>query len=405
VTVDSFGSTPLTLAVVAEGDANTSDCWSGSGRGFVDALRAAGAHVDVYDAELKSWRRAAAAALTYHPTRARWQQRYGLGTVPFLARSARVNAALSGASRRYDAVIQIGATFSINRAARRGAPYILYCDSNVASSSRGAPNSAASKLSPEELQSAWGREQRVYDAADRIWTMSDALASSFRDDFAQSPAKITTIYAGPNNPPSPISGVRREPRILFIGKDHQRKGSAVLLEAFEIVRRELPEAELHLVGGIKAPVERPGVVSHGFVACSTVAGRGQFDHLFATASVFCLPSRYEPFEIAFVEAMRAGLPCIGSRSWAMPEIIDEGKTGWLVDDGSVEELAAVLIAALRDRAKCAAMGALGRERSLGRFTWEHVSARALADLRNIGSRARDDFRYEANREVPANFAG
>ncbi len=403
MTVD-FASTPLALAVVAEGDANTSDCWSGSGRSFVDALRAAGAHVDVYDAELKSWRRAAAAALTYHPTRARWQQRYGLGTVPFLARSARVNAALSGASRRYDAVIQIGANFSINRAARRGAQYILYCDSNVAYSSRGAPYSAASKLSPEELQSAFGREQRVYDAADRIWTMSDALASSFRDDFAQSPAKITTIYAGANNLPSPISGVRREPRILFIGKDHQRKGSAVLLEAFEIVRREMPEAELHLVGGIKAALDRPGVVSHGFVSCSTVAGRGQFDHLFATSSVFCLPSRYEPFGIAFVEAMRAGLPCVGSRSWAMPEIIDEGKTGWLVDDGSVAELAAVLIAALRDPARCAAMGALGRERSLGRFTWEHVSARALADLQSIGSRLPDDFSYEANREVPATFA-
>lgn len=403
MTID-FRSTPLTLAVVAEGDANTSDCWSGSGRSFVDALRAAGAHVDVYDAELKSWHRAAAAALTYHPTRTRWQQRYGLGTVPFLARSARVNAALSHAGRRYDAVIQIGATFSINRAARRGAPYILYCDSNVAYSSRGAPYSAASKLSPEELESAFAREQRVYDAADRIWTMSDALATSFRDDFAQSPAKITTIYAGPNNPPSPIPGVRREPRILFIGKDHQRKGSAVLLEAFEIVRREIPEAELHLVGGIKAAVDRPGVVSHGFVACSTVAGRGQFDHLFATASVFCLPSRYEPFGIAFVEAMRAGLPCVGSRSWAMPEIIDEGKTGWLVDDGSVEELAAVLIAALRDPAKSATMGALGRERSLKLFTWEHVGARALADLRSIGSQPHDDFRYEVNREVPATFA-
>jgi glycosyltransferase involved in cell wall biosynthesis len=88
----------------------------------------------------------------------------------------------------------------------------------------------------------------------------------------------------------------------------------------------------------------------------------------------------------------------------MPEIIDEGKTGWLVDDGSVEELAAVLIAALRDPARCAAMGALGRERSLGRFTWEHVSARALADLQSIGSRLPDDFRYEANREVPATFA-
>jgi glycosyltransferase involved in cell wall biosynthesis len=220
--------------------------------------------------------------------------------------------------------------------------------------------------------------------------MSDALARSFRDDFAQSPGKITTIYAGANNPPSPVPGARREPRILFIGKDHKRKGSAILLQAFEIVRKEIPDAELHLVGGLGAIADRPGVVSHGFIACSTVAGRGQFDHLFATSSVFCLPSRYEPFGIAFVEAMRAGLPCVGCRSWAMPEIIDEGKTGWLVDDGSVEELSSVLIAALRDPAKSAAMGSAGRERSLGWFTWEHVSARALADLRNTHNRGAQD---------------
>ena len=376
---------PLRLAVVAEGDANTSDCWSGSGRSFVEALRAAGAEVDVYDAELKSWRRAAAAAMSYHPTRARWKQRYGLGSIPFAARSARVNADLGRARRTYDAVIQIGATFAISAAARRGAPYVLYCDSNVAYSSRGAPFSAASKLSVDERRSALRREQRVYDAADRIWTMSDALASSFRDDFAQPAAKILTIYAGCNHVPAPVPGTRRGPRILFIGKDHERKGSAVLLEAFDIVRREVPDAELHLVGGINVGADRPGVVSHGFVARSTLAGRGQFDHLFATASIFCLPSRYEPFGIAFVEAMRAGLPCVGNRSWAMPEIIAEGETGWLVDDGCVRELAAVLIGALRDPAKCVAMGALGRERSLERFTWDKVCARALNDVRAIAS--------------------
>lgn len=375
--------TPLTLAVVAEGDANTPDCWSGSGRSFVEALRAAGARVDVYDAELKSWRRAAVAAMSYHPTRARWKQRYGLGAVPFAARSARVNAALARAPHAYDAVIQIGATFAISKVARRGAPYIVYCDSNIAYSSRGAPFSAASKLSADERRSALRREQRVYDAADRIWTMSDALAASFRDDFAQSPGKVLTIYAGPNHVPSPVAGVRREPRILFVGKDHQRKGSAVLLQAFEIVRREVPQAELHLVGGINVGADLPGVVSHGFVKCSTPAGRGQFDHLFATAAVFCLPSRYEPFGIAFVEAMHAGLPCIGNRSWAMPEIIEEGKTGWLVDDGSVEELSMVLIAALRNPAKCAELGVSGQERSRARFTWNHTAARALNDLRTV----------------------
>jgi len=378
-------STQPHIAFVAEGDASTADCWSGSGRKFVEALRDAGARVDTYDAELKSWSRAAAAALTYHPARKRWQQRYGLGLVPFQVRSAKVNAALADAPNRYDAIVQIGATFAISAAARRGAPYVVYCDSNIAYALRGAPYSAASRLAPAEQESAFRREREVYETVDRIWTMSNSLAESFRTDFGQPQDKIATIYAGANNPPAPVPAVHREPRILFVGKDHERKGSRVLLEAFEIVRRALPQAELHLVGGIHLDGDHPGVVTHGFVSRSTPAGQHQFDHLFATASLLCLPSRYEPFGIAFLEAMHAGLACVGTDRWAMPEIIDHGRTGWLVPDGSVGELATVLINALLDPSQCVAMGALGRRRCLEQFTWDRTATRALNDLEAIAT--------------------
>jgi glycosyltransferase involved in cell wall biosynthesis len=370
----------IRVAFVAEGDANTADCWSGSGRSFVQALRSAGTQVDLYDAELTSWRRAIAAGLTYHPTRERWRQRYALGAVPFLARSARVGRALADAKVRYDAVIQVGATFELRGVAQAGAPYVLYCDSNLAYARRGAPFSAASRLGTRELEGALRRERHIYDSATRIWTMSNALASSFATDFAQPAAKMETIYAGANNPPSPTTVATSGPRILFVGKDHVRKGSAVLLQAFEKVRAAVPDAELHFVGGVPQDAVRPGVVVHGIVSRATPAGAQLLDQLFGSASVFCMPSRYEPFGIAFVEAMLAGLPCVGTNAWAMPEIIDDGNTGWLVPDGSVENLAAVLIAALRNPAECARRGQLGRERALARFTWHHVAARAIADL-------------------------
>src|SRR5688572_10848221 len=116
--------TLLRIAFVAEGDANTAECWSGCGRGFVEALRAAGTQVDVYNAELTSWPRAMAAGLTYHPSRAHWRQRYLLGGVPFFARTAAVARLLIDARVSYDAVVQAGATFSVPIEARLGAPYI-----------------------------------------------------------------------------------------------------------------------------------------------------------------------------------------------------------------------------------------------------------------------------------------
>ena len=371
------------VAFIAEGDANTADCWSGSAEKFVTALRCAGVSVDTYDAALDSWPRAVAAMLSYHPTRLRWRQRYGLGAVPFLARSMRVDRALTARTRDYDAVIQVGATFAVGRGRRLDTPYILYCDSNVAHSRRGAPYSAASRLTEREFRAAYRREKAIYDAADRIWTMSDALAASFRDDFEQPSDKVLTIYAGMNNPPDRVVGAKKKRRILFVGKDHERKGSQVLLQAFERVRRAVPDCELHLVGRDKSESDPAGVVSHGVISRDTADGRALLDELFATSSVFCMPSRYEPFGIAFVEAMSAGLPCVGTTKWAMPEIIEAGETGWLVDDGAVEDLARVLINALRNPVLCERMGARGRERAFARFTWDSVAARAVSDLTSI----------------------
>src|SRR5437763_345024 len=202
-------------AFVAEGDANTADCWSGSGRSFVQALRRSGLDVDVYNAELSSWSRAVAAGLTYHPRRDRWRQRYILGGVPFAARSAAVGRALTKAGVLYEAIIQVGATFEVRKSSRLRAEYILYCDSNLAYARRGAPFSAASRLTMRELRPALAREQRIYDSATRIWTMSDALASSFVSDFAQPAGKMKTIYAGPNNIPSSSGTRKSRKRILF----------------------------------------------------------------------------------------------------------------------------------------------------------------------------------------------
>jgi glycosyltransferase involved in cell wall biosynthesis len=372
-----------TVAFIAEGDANTADCWSGSGQRFVEALRSAGVGVEVFNAELRSWSRAVAAVLSYHPTRARWRQRYNLGDTPFLARTARVSRALGARGVRYDAVIQVGATFAIGSDIRRGAPHILYCDSNIAYSRRGAPYSAASQLSEREYRAAFDREAAIYESADRIWVMSDALGRSFRTDFGQPAHKIVTIYAGMNNPPCPPRDSQRLPRILFLGKDHLRKGSDILRRAFAVVRREIPGVELHMVGPSPMENDGPGVVAHGVLSRSTPAGRALLDELFGSSSVFCMPSRYEPFGIAFVEAMSTGLACVGTAAWAMPEIIESGKTGWLVPDGAVDELAGVLVAAIRDPLLCARMGELGRERAGKRFTWPRVAARAVADLQAI----------------------
>jgi alpha-maltose-1-phosphate synthase len=374
----------LTVAIIAEGDANNSDCWSGSGRSFVLALRRLGTDVLVVNTALTGAPRAVSGLLSFHPDRRRWHQRFELGRTGFWLRSRQAAAAVRRLGPRLDAVVQIGATFLLPPAARGPAPYIVYCDSNIRHALRGRPYSGASHLLAGEEDDVADREHQVYDAADRIWTMSDILGRSFQADFAQPARKLLTIYAGANQPAPvevplrPIPGL--PPSVLFIGKDHLRKGSDLLLEAFVAVRHLFPNAELHLVGAVPPGSNVPGVTAHGFLSREREADRRVLADLFRRATVFCMPSRYEPFGIAFVEAMLAGLPCIGTNAWAMPEIIEDGRTGWLVPEGAVGALADTLIRALRDPEESARLGRAGRERALDRFTWDRVAARAVADM-------------------------
>ena len=375
------------IALVAEGDAETPDCWSGSAKAFVDALRRRGAGVDVIDVEPRSWRRALAAGISVRLDRRHWRQRYELGAPSFALKSSAASAALGRLQRRgaaYDAIVQIGGTFLVSDRVRASAPYIVYSDSNIRHALRGAPYSGASSLAPAEVPGVIAREQRVYDAADRLWTMSRALGDSYVRDFAQPAAKVLPLYAGANNvPDAPDADAAREPVILFIGKDHARKGSAQLLDAFEVVRARVPAAELHIVGAVPPGADRPGVTAHGFVSRRTPDGARTLTTLFRRASVFCLPSHYEPFGVAFVEAMLAGLPCIGTTAWAMPEIILDGETGWLVPPGGREALADALTAALVDPREAARRGAQGRRRALDLFTWDRVAERALTDIETL----------------------
>lgn len=375
----------LRAAFVAEGNANTPDCWSGCAQGFVSALRGAGVTVDAIDTSLTGFTRLNVAARSYSPDLRRWRRRFAFSSSAFRARSRRAGTALLRARQPYDVVIQAGATFLIERESLRGAPSVIYADANIRFARRGRPFSGVTHLRDREVERVAAHEQQVYDQATRIWTWSEILVDSFRRDFHQPANKLLAVLAGANTdasdppPRRPLEG--SPPTVLFVGRDHVRKGSDVLLRAFSSVRKAVPAAELHFVGGTPRGVLGPGVVAHGFFPPGNPTATAAMRRLYHRASVFCLPSRYEPFGVAFVEAMLAGLPCVGTAAWAMPEIIEHGRTGWLVPDGDSDALAACLVNVLRDPQCAARMGNAGRERALKTFTWDRVAARAIADLK------------------------
>jgi glycosyltransferase involved in cell wall biosynthesis len=79
-----------------------------------------------------------------------------------------------------------------------------------------------------------------------------------------------------------------------------------------------------------------------------VGKQEQIEEILAISDLFILPSDYESFGLAALEAMAAGVPVISTNAGGLPEININGKTGFLSDVGNVKEMAANAITLLQD---------------------------------------------------------
>lgn len=274
---------------------------------------------------------------------------------------------------RADAVLQAGALFGPGRFPE--ARYHLYLDHTRAIAERYEP--APGIPPPVRYHPAWrAREQAVYRGAAGIFTMSEFVKASLVADYGADPARVHVVGAGPNVVPGPRDlSAPREKAILFIGRKFVPKGGPTLLEAFALVRRDHPDAKLWIVSqAVPGPLPE-GAVFHGLLGRDALAG------LYARASVFALPTLREAFGLSFVEAMSFGLPVVGSRVEAVPEIVSHGETGVLVPPNDAPALARAIGEILGDPVRARLLGAAAQARVAERFGWDLTARRMLAELR------------------------
>jgi glycosyltransferase involved in cell wall biosynthesis len=156
--------------------------------------------------------------------------------------------------------------------------------------------------------------------------------------------------------------------ILFVGVDWERKGGPELVEAFRAVRDRFPDARLTIVG-CSPRIDMPGCEVAGKVPLADV------HQYFEQASIFCLPTRLEPFGVVFVEALHHKLPIVATNVGAIPDFVIEGESGYLVPPRAVELLAQALVSLIGDPEKCRQFGEKGFNLARERYSWERVGAR------------------------------
>ena len=162
------------------------------------------------------------------------------------------------------------------------------------------------------------------------------------------------------------------------------KGHDQLLLAWPRVLAEVPDANLVIVGRgddverlhTKAAALGIGrnVTFTGFLPDASL--RAVMRH----AAVFAMPSRGEGFGLVYLQAMRAGVPCLGSRDDAAADVIVDGDTGLLVPHQDPEAIAGALSRLLTDEQMRRRMGDAGRRRFDNTFTYPRFRARLATAL-------------------------
>ena len=107
---------------------------------------------------------------------------------------------------------------------------------------------------------------------------------------------------------------------------------------------------------------------------------GRVKQLITQASVLCLPSRFEPFGIAVLEAFALKVPVVVTRVGALEYLVSDEKTGRVVPPGDIPALASALADLLSDPEKCRLYGETGHRFAVENFTWEAVGKKLRAEI-------------------------
>jgi glycosyltransferase involved in cell wall biosynthesis len=304
----------------------------------------------------------------------RWRRYLEKTPASFRALTRISDRQLRGWEGKYDVILFMGAMYAPTM--KLDKPLFVFTDSCRWLSARN-PHDEISHFRNAGEEAAWlTLEREVYRSASRIFVGSDFVRRALLEQYgvAADKAVVSGFGAGIGFG-EPYDKVLDGRSILYIGKgDFEKKGGIVLMRAFEQVRREIPDAQLHVVGQDRLP-ETPGVVNHGFVR-----DRQKIAGLMRTAHVFALPSLVDRNPITILEAMAASTPCVASDYGAMPDLV--GDAGIIAPCNDVDALAAALISILRDPDLSRRLGAAGRRRFEEKYNWDSIWNVIRAEMRS-----------------------
>ena len=180
-----------------------------------------------------------------------------------------------------------------------------------------------------------------------------------------------------------------EKYVFCISRIDSNKGHDMLLHAFDIVRKEIPDVDLVIGGGSPTPKERELGLKANMQKIVDERGMQDRVHIigyvpdelmspyYQQAQLFALPSLFEPFGMTTTEAMACGTPVVASKFGGIKTVINTGENGVLVDPTDTKEFAQAIIDLLKNRDKAERIGQAGAKTVRDYLSWEAIARRHL----------------------------
>lgn len=216
-------------------------------------------------------------------------------------------------------------------------------------------------------------QNEYYKNCSGIFTMGQWLAHDLIERCGLPSNKVHHVGGGINLDKNLISyEAKQGNKILFVGRDFKRKGGQIVLEAFNILKQigGGKNCQLYVAGPSSDPMPQ-GMDGYHYM--------GDCDHktlsnLFNLCDIFVMPSYFEAYGLVFIEALTYGLPCIGRNAYEMPYFIENGKTGFLLEKDSPDDLAHLMYRLLKDETIKANVRA-NKEWYIKEYSWDAVANR------------------------------
>jgi len=252
----------------------------------------------------------------------------------------------------------------------RGTRHYLYCDHSWSLALRHHVH--ADRYTEKALRAFEEAEREALAGVSHVFTFGAYVRDNLIGHYGLPAGRVTAVGSG-MGAIEPWFGTKdfARPALLFVAKHlFQAKGGMLLLQAFAEARRRRPDLTLTIVGDERSRAhvgDQPGVELRAHLPWA------ELQRLYRESTLLVQPMLNDPWGQVYLEAMVSRTPVMGLCRNGLPELLDGGRHGFLVDRAEPPALAEAILSAVSDPARLESMALVAQRHAIRSYSWDRVA--------------------------------